>query len=812
MPRFAILLAALALLLVLGGCASAPRPRAAVDDDPRASPAALGAWMALPAAGRQREFFVGDHVDGYYSGLTGPHRGGPGWYLGPDRVFQDAVAWADERALRRDAPGADERVLPWGRTTRGGRLVEDWTFHGGSRRLTLEVRTEAAARLAVQPLWVDAAARPMREGDVVVLRDAASGWVAALAASAPFDLEPPPTGAVEASPLLRAREPGVEFAVHLAFARDAATAAAAARAMAADSGLVARTRAAVHRRLTRAWLATGDDDYDRALAWARASALLFEVHEPEHGLWAGLPWFRENWGRDTFIALPGTFLVGGDFDAARAVLAHFARWQNLAPPAAGAAAPGTADHLGIGARTSDYGRVPNFVKNGVASYNTVDATPWLLREALELARYSGDRDLAARALAVAGPYIDGVRRHSLDPAGLLVHDDADTWMDARIEGRHAWSPRGNRAIEVQALWYTALQSAAELADFAGEPADAAEWRALANRNRAAVLRHLWDGTRLADRLRADGSRDLARRPNVLLAISVPWDDYLPRDVQAHVLRDAVGHLLFPYGIASLAPEHPQFHPRHVDDARHHKDAAYHNGTVWGWNAGFAVTALARHGHADLAWDLSRNLADQILHLGAMGTMSELLDALPGPDGRPVPSGTPSQSWSVAEFARNAFQDYVGFHPDLLRGELRVAPALPAAWTRFDARLPYGPEAADEALRIAARRDAAGGWSFRLALENASTPRTVVFDSMDGEGAVRRVRLAVEPERVAILAFDPATARLDGRPLDAQPLRTSTRAITGTLRFRDVPPNDPQRYPMTRGRDVLRDLILREASR
>ena len=810
MPRFLLPSASALLAVLIAGCAGAPSREATMPPDQRPGVDALAEWMALPAEGRRREFFVGDHVDGYYSGMTASHRGGPGWFLGPDRVWQDAVAWADDRALRRDVPGVDERVLPWGRVTRHDGLAEDWTLHGGSRRLTLEVRSERPARLAVQPLWVDPAARPLRDGDVVLLRDATSGWVAALTASAPFDLEAPPAGAADASLLLRATDPGTGFLVHLAFARDAGEAAAMARAMVADAGLPARTRAALHRRLTRAWLTTGDTDYDRALAWARASALLFEVREPEHGLWAGLPWFRENWGRDTFIALPGTFLVGGDFDAARAVLEHFARWQNLTPPAADAVAPGTADHLGIGARTSDYGRVPNFVKDGVASYNTVDGTPWLLREALALARYSGDRALAARALAVAGPYIDGVRRHSLDAEGLLVHDDADTWMDARIEGRQAWSPRGNRAVEVQALWYTALQSAAELADSAGDSSYAADWRAEAARNREAFLRRFVVDGRLADRLRPDGSPDLARRPNALLAIRVPWDDYLPPERQAAVLRDAVGHLLFPYGIASLAPEHPHFHPRHVDDARHHKDAAYHNGTVWGWNAGFAITALARHGHADLAWDLSRNLADQILQLAAMGTMSELLDALPGPDGRPVPSGTPSQSWSVAEFARNAFQDYVGFHPDLLRGELRLAPALPAAWTRFDARLPHGPEATDEALRIAACREAGGGWRFGLLLENASAPRALVVDLMDREGALRRVRFDLAPERVATLTFDDATASLDGVALAAAPLRGSTRSITGELRFRAVPPNDPKRYPMTRGRDVLRGIILREA--
>lgn len=807
MTRLAVAPAAAALVALLAACAGTPPTTPVPPSDPRASADAFAGWIGLSAEGSRREFFVGDHRDGYYSGMTASHRGGPGWFLGADRVWQDAMAWADDRPLHRDAAGVDERVLPWGRITRHAGLVEDWTFHGGSRRLTIAVRADVPARLAVQPLWVEAGATAQRSGDVVLLRDAASGWVAALAASAPFDLEAPPVGAADSSPLLRAREPGAGFAVHLAFARDAALAASDARAMALDPGLPARSRAAVHRRLTRAWLATGDADYDRALAWARASALLFEVHEPEHGLWAGLPWFRENWGRDTFIALPGTFLVGGDFDAARVVLEHFARWQNLTPPAADAAAPGTADHLGIGARTSDYGRVPNFVKNGMASYNTVDGTPWLLREALELARYTGDRAFAARALAVAGPYIDGVLRHSLDGEGLLLHDDADTWMDARIEGRHAWSPRGNRAVEVQALWYTALQSAADLADFAGEPARAADWRAEAARNRDAFLRRFVVDGRLADRLRPDGSPDLAWRPNALMAISVPWDDYLPPELQATVLRDATEHLLFPYGIASLAPEDPNFHPRHVDDARHHKDAAYHNGTVWGWNAGFAITALVRHGHTDLAWDLSRNLGGQILHLGAMGTMSELLDALPGPDARPVPSGTPSQLWSVAEFARNAFQDYVGFRPDLLRGELRLAPALPTAWMQFDARLPYGPEAADEALRVAARRDAGGDWTFDVALDSATGVRVLVFDWMDRVGARRRVRFDLAPGRMATLAIDAGGARLDGIALAAQPLPAGARSAAGALRFRDVPPNDPARYPMTRGRNVLRDRIV-----
>lgn len=815
MPRsFHSVLPPVTVALLLAACATAPRPQAPDAPalaDAYAAPDALFDFMALAADGRRRAFFVGDHLDGYYSGETAGHRGGPGWFFGPVVVFQDAVAWADARALDRAAVDAWEQVLPFGRSTRARGLAEDWTFHPRSRRLTIHVSSDAAARLAVQPLWATPAVDLVRERDVVLRRD--GDWTCALAASAPFDLAPPPAGALDpASPLLRARDRATSFTVHLACDRDAGSAAGAARAMVGEPGLGARTRATWHARLSRAWLRTGDVDYDRALAWARASALLFEVHEPEHGLWAGLPWFRENWGRDTFIALPGTFLVGGHFDAAREVLEHFARWQNLAPPAADAAAPGTADHLGIGARTSDYGRIPNFVKNGVAAYNTVDGTPWLLREGLELARYSGDRALAARALAVAGPYIDGVMRHSLDADGLLVHDDADTWMDARIEGRQAWSPRGTRAIEIQALWYTALTSAAALAEIDGDAQRAATWRAAAVRAREATQRRFRHGARIVDRLRRDGTPDLQRRPNALLAITVPWDDFLPPPVQAAVLRDAVEHLLFPYGIVSLAPEEERFHPRHVDDARHHKDAAYHNGTIWGWNAGFTVGALARFDQADLAWALSRDLGDQILHLGALGTMSELLDALPGPDGQPVPSGTASQAWSVSEFARNAFQDYVGFQPDLLRGVLRFAPSLPTAWTGFDARLPFGPESTDEALRVAATRAADGSWVWRLSLAHARGSRQLEFDlPTTGDGARQRVRFVLPPDAPVALAFDRRAAWLDGRPLAVETIRGSQADILGTPAFRAIPPNDPERYPMTRGRDVLRRIILDESA-
>ena len=383
-------------------------------------------------------------------------------------------------------------------------------------------------------------------------------------------------------------------------------------------------------------------------------------------------------------------------------------------------------------------------------------------------------------------------------------------MDARIEGRQPWSARGPRAVEIQALWFTALEAAAELATHAGQHEQAAAWRAHAEKARASFLRLFWDGQQMADRVRADGSRDLKLRPNQLMLISVPVDPFKPfvsPEVEARVLRNAVAGLLFPYGIASLDPASEYFHPHHVNDAYHHKDAAYHNGTIWGWNAGFTVTALAKYGQEDLAWQLSRNLGEQILGRnlnGTLGTMSELLDALPGPDGRPVPSGTFAQSWSVAEFARNAYQDYLGFRPDLLRGELHFTPALPAAWKQFDALLPFGEGAS---LQVTGRKQAAKTWRWTLTLQGASKPQQLVFEALDAKQARQRSAFTLLPDQPAQVLISNDHLKLNGKALSRQAVMPSQQALLKDLGFAK-PPAENTRFTMTHGKDQLKDLILR----
>ena len=156
---------------------------------------------------------------------------------------------------------------------------------------------------------------------------------------------------------------------------------------------------------------------------------------------AGYPWFAD-WGRDTFISLPGLLLVPGKFEQARQVLTVFAAYvsEGMIPN-----------------RFDDYTSEP--------SYNTVDASLWFIHSCFEYARLSGDRETFERLLKPAcRQIIDGYRRGTrfkikMDEAdGLITQGDEQTqltWMDAKCNGV-AFTPRQGKPVEINALWYHAL--------------------------------------------------------------------------------------------------------------------------------------------------------------------------------------------------------------------------------------------------------------------------------------------------------------------------------------------------------------------
>lgn len=768
-------LLALSLSLALASAAAVEKP--GVD--------AFFDAMAIEAApGQQARFVAGDNLAGYFEGFTHDYERGAGYVFKSGTVFRNYMSYVG--GVRNERDLGREQVLPFGhRVAYANGSVEELVLLSKKHALALRVTHPQPALLAIQPLLKTAGVISQDRDVLLVAPGKGATQFMALAADRPFTVE---------DGMLRADTPTKTLTVVAAFGTTAGEATQRARTLVAGDP-IGDERRATYTALTTSYLATSDLEYNKALNWAKAASKLFVVEEYGAGIWAGLPWFRENWGRDTFIALPGTLLVSGQFADARAVLANFARFQNLKTP-----------------RDKDYGRIPNRVSPDEIIYNTVDGTPWMLREAYEYIRYTGDRAFAREMYKLAVPYFEGAIANYADADGLLEHAASDTWMDARVENptHQPWSDRGPRANDIQALWYTALDTGAWLAEQAGDMQRAAEWRALAGKARASFLRLFWDGSIMADRLRADGSRDIKVRPNQLMLATIPFDDFLPGAVQARVTKNAVSTLLYPYGIASLSQDDPTFHPRHENPAFHHKDAAYHNGTIWGWNAGFTVTALNRFGYQDLSWQLTQNLGKQILGLGidgTLGSMSENLDALPHEDGRLKPSGTFAQSWSVAEYARNGYQDYVGFRPDLPQDTLAFEPAIPAGWSRFGALLPFG---AGEQLAVDFKR-AKGEerWTFTL---RGTQPRTLRMAWLNKDKSRSQTVFTLAPGKAVTLALSTRRATLDGRKLAVREARPSYAGIIGTLRFVRPRVYRPEDFPMLRGQDTLRGIIERHEYR
>lgn len=720
--------------------------------------------VAGPSA---RQFVYGDNIAGYYEGYTHAYKRGVGYMMKNSPIYMDFASFNGIN-LNNKKKGVKTLIYPYGvRTVYDNGFYDEFALFSRSYGASVQVSGDGKSTLAIFPILALMTSKSYikKETDAVVMgpqkapaaNNPAPSYIA-FAADVPFDFKDEalaeyteisntvkPAASV-VKPLFVTKKPAGVFTLYMAFGFNEKEALDKVRGFAKNNALKAHKKQ-VGDFLTRSILWSDDPSYNKALAWSKVSAYSMVVDEFGRGIWAGLPWFRDNWGRDTFISLPGTLLVTGMFEDAKAVMTNFSTYQNLGSlrlevsiadtnmesavkdyiksniskkisfkngkivasldpkyirdrkALAGMISSLEKVFTGVKAvdvleYNKDYGRIPNRVNNDSVIYNTTDGTPWFIREMYEYLSYTGDTAFAREIYPVVKVALNGSISNYADELGFLTHDDADTWMDARINGGLPWSARGNRANDIQVLWYNALRVGAWMALQNNEKEQSAAWSAMADKLKDNFIKLFWDGRSflMADRVRKDNTADYKPRPNQLMLISVPqFGAFIPEDVGAWVVKKSVSELLYPYGIASLSQNHPYFHPYHDGNANYHKDAAYHNGTIWGWNAGPAVTAMARFGYQDLAWALTTNLAWQILEVGCLGTMSENLDAMPDKKGGVKPTGTYSQAWSVAEFARNGFQDFGGFMPDLLNGRIVLAPSVPAAWKSYAAQYAFGKD-------------------------------------------------------------------------------------------------------------------------
>ncbi|MEZ9287455.1 amylo-alpha-1,6-glucosidase [Vibrio lentus] len=638
-------------------------------------------------------FAFGDNVDGYYHGTTynyvnsGKYRHHQGWILG---TFASYINGKINNKL--EAKHAS--LMPYGIEHHFDNGQESLSLIPGARLVSLSVSSKTPSVLSLIPelniptthskvhisdskIVLELSPQVCPDGSPRFVAIASNHAVHAREIS--LDAHPEIRDLVQLSKsntklMLTTSDKQTELIVYLGFAETLKAASSLVNQAVKNNEHVLHQQR-IYEFLTNNYLWTNDLEYNRAVMWSRLASRTFVSHEFGTGIWAGLPWFKDCWGRDTFIALSGTSLVNGLFIEAKEIIENFASMQMLDED------------------SPNYGRIPNRVTSKTnIIYNTTDGTPWMIREALEYINYSSDVAFAKAIYPTLKRFITGVEKHYLNEDGLMAHRHPDTWMDAKIDGMTPWSPRGPKANDIQALWFESLNCAIQLANLVGDSDSEKSWTIQAGKVKESFATKFWDDKnhRLADHLSQDDMPDYSVRTNQLMTISIPQNSPLNQNErEQYIVKNAVETLLFPWGICSLQQEHVDFHPYHDNQAMYHKDAAYHNGTIWGWNAGFTITALNKFKQQDLSYQLSKNLAKQILTQGCRGTMSENLDAFQEGNRDLVESGTFAQAWSVSEYARNAQQDYLGYCPRLLDNQIHLTPNFPSCWSELVASLPFG---------------------------------------------------------------------------------------------------------------------------
>jgi predicted glycogen debranching enzyme len=352
-------------------------------------------------------------------------------------------------------------------------------------------------------------------------------------------------------------------------------------------------------------------------------------------LLAGYPWFGD-WGRDTFVSLEGLLLATGRFAEAEQVLATFAGAQRngLIPN-----------------RFDDYG--------GPCAYNSVDASLWYLHAADAYMRYTDDADawkvfLADACHHVIDAFVAGTDFDIFVDGRGLLHSGGPqtqiTWMDAKVDDRPV-TPRHGLAVEINALWYSALRLLADRAARSPSAGRQEQLIGLIRRFEQHFEDLFWNEQQrcLYDCVRDDGP-DAAVRPNQIFAVSLPYTALKPAKCRA-VLEKVREELLTPYGLRTLSPRDSRYCGVYQGDMNA-RDWAYHNGTVWGWLIGPYIEAYLRvHGMTSQAKREGRGLLNSLIeHLSTeacLGSISEIFDG----DWPHHPRGCFAQAWSVAEVLR-----------------------------------------------------------------------------------------------------------------------------------------------------------------
>jgi predicted glycogen debranching enzyme len=346
---------------------------------------------------------------------------------------------------------------------------------------------------------------------------------------------------------------------------------------------------------------------------------------------AGYHWFSD-WGRDTLIALPGITLVTKRFDDAKQILESYGKYCKN-------------------------GLIPNVFaeRDSQPMYNTVDASLWYVDRVYQYLKYTNDLQFVEKLWPIMQSIIERYKNGTdfdihMDNDFLISHGEGLTWMDVKI-GDSYITPRSKKAVEIQALWYNALRIMSTLSTFLGKNNHYSE---LAENVKDSFRRQYIHGYDVID------TKDLSMRPNQIFLVSLDFP-MIEKQMQERIVAELQKSLVTIFGLRTLSPQDSRYKGTYL--GYHHKDFAYHNGTVWPWLLGPFIKAYVKvHDHEPVQrlYAFHNFLQPMLDVFGDSwdGSIYEIFDGDPPFS----PQGCITQAWSVAEILRTWVEDIENMTP------------------------------------------------------------------------------------------------------------------------------------------------------
>ena len=433
-------------------------------------------------------------------------------------------------------------------------------------------------------------------------------------------------------------------------------------------------------KYTKSLYETADihDDFADRLVLAADQFLCDRASTGYKTVLAGLPWFTD-WGRDTMIAFTGLTLCTGRRQDAEEILLTFSKYIR-------------------------HGIVPNMFPddNAAPLYNTADASLWYFYAVWQYLQYYPDTNANAFVKENIYPHLKEIISAYKNGTDFSIYMEEDglihagsgldqiTWMDVRV-GDWVATPRHGKPVEINALWYNALKVMEELSTRYEGTADirdssvaapvsdndvsisnvaapvsdnnimtAPDYATLAELVKSSFCQKFWWQEKgcLYDVVDGDEPDDHLR-PNQIYAVSLPFT-MLSKEQETKIVSFVKEHLYIGCGLRSLTSDHADYHGIYCGSLPK-RDAAYHQGTAWGFLLGGFLTAYAKvHDHSPECTKELLTLLEPVRHHltdnGCIGSISEIFDG----DAPHNPRGCYAQAWSVGETLRAYMQDVLPY--------------------------------------------------------------------------------------------------------------------------------------------------------